>query len=176
MIIAMLFALAFFSTSCKKDNADPYGDGPKTTVPATLRGNWMYGQFSMTEYWSQNPADYIGNAFEIAIAFAFNADGRYEQYFTSKTVLGGSVTYHQSLTKGTVEFNETTKTFTTHAGTAHYKQTKNNITTEDRDLDESEITKHTTYTYEPATQPNGTKTIHIKMSGTSNPLMFMQQF
>lgn len=98
---AVLFSLLL--SACEKDKKDSYGDGPKTEVSASLQGVWMYGNFSMTEYWSQNPADYIGNAFELAIAFKFNANGTYEQYFTSRTVTTGISTYHQSFTRGTVE-------------------------------------------------------------------------
>jgi hypothetical protein len=82
-----------FLASCQKDKtkspADNYGDGARTNVPAGLQGNWMYGNFSMTEYWNQNPGDYLGNAFQFAIAFKFNANGTYEHYFTSSSVTGG---------------------------------------------------------------------------------------
>jgi hypothetical protein len=47
---------------------------------------WMYGNFSTTEYWSQNPSEYIGNGFTMAMAFKFAAGGTYEQYFTSSSV------------------------------------------------------------------------------------------
>lgn len=182
MYRTILFTLMTFSSlmgACEKDktnNPDAYGSGPKTPVPAALQGGWMYGSFSTTEYWNQNPSEYIGNGFELAIAFKFNANGTYEQYFTSKTVAGGIATYHQSFTKGTVEINEARKTLTTHAYSAHYKQTKNGQTTENRDLTEKEITKVTQYTYEPGTEPNGTKAIRLKMNGTTDPLSFLLKF
>lgn len=169
----------FFLGSCEKDKTsgpEEYGDGPRTEVPHALDGNWMYGFFSMTEYWNQNPADYIGNAFEMAIAFKFNANGTFDQYFTSKTVTGGMVTYHQSLTKGTVVVNETDATITTYAKSAHYKQTKNGSTTEDRDLAENEITKITKYTYELVTENNGTRAMYLKLNGNGNALKFLQKF
>lgn len=177
-MLLTLFALPVLLGSCEKDKAiekDVYGNGPRTSVPGSFQGNWMYGNFSMTEYWRQNPADYIGNAFEIAIAFTFNANGTYDHYFTSKTVSGGIATYHQSVTKGTIEVNEALKTITTHAKSAHYKQTKNGATTENRDLSESEITKTTTYTYELATEANGTKAIYLKLNGTGNALQFLKK-
>lgn len=173
-----IFPAVFFSLllgACEKDKTDSYGDGPKTTVSESFQGMWMYGSFSTTEYWSQNPADYLGNAFELAIAFKFNANGTYEQYFTSRTVTSGISTYHQSLSRGTVEINEASKTIVTHAATAHYKQTKNNQTIQDRDLDKSEITATTTYTYELDTAPNGTKMIKLKLNGTGNALEFLKK-
>ncbi|SDE06067.1 hypothetical protein [Niabella drilacis] len=178
----ILFTLMAFSSllgACEKDKTntpDAYGDGPKTPVPAVLQGGWMFGNFSTTEYWDRNPSEYIGNGFELAIAFKFNANGTYEQYFTSKTVSGGIATYHQSFTKGTVEINEANKTLITHAHSAHYKQTKNGQTTENRDLTDKEITRTTQYTYEPATEPNGTKVIRLKMNGTADALSFLLKF
>lgn len=179
-IILVAIALSSLFGTCEKDPVQPspgdYGNGPRTPVSSGMQGNWMYGNFSMTEYWSQNPADYLGNAFEIAIAFKLNANGTYEQYFTSKTVTGTFSTYHQSLTKGTIEINEASKTIITHAHTAHYRQSKNGQTTEDRDLDKSEITATTNYTYELKTEANGTKAIYLRLNGTGNALQFLQKF
>ncbi|MBX3252770.1 MAG: hypothetical protein KF862_01415 [Chitinophagaceae bacterium] len=178
IVVIILLVSSALMGSCEKDktsDADEYGNGPRTSIPGSLQGNWMYGNFSMTEYWNQNPADYIGNAFEMAIAFRLNANGTYEHYFTSKTVSGGITTYHQSLTKGTVVVNEADKTITTHAKSAHYKQTKNGVTTENRDLSGNEITQTTKYTYDPQTTSNGTKTIYLKLNGTGNALQFLQK-
>ena len=176
----LALALTFILFSCKKDtdesSTNPYGNGPKTTVPASFQGNWMYGNFSMTEYWSQNPAGYMGNAFEMAIAFTFYPNGTYDQYFTSRTVTGGASTYHQSLSKGTVVIDEAAKTITTHASTAHYRQTKNGGTLEDRDLEKNEITKTTSYTYELGTEPNGKKAMYLTMNGTGNAIPFIQLY
>jgi len=106
----------------------------------------MYGNFSMTEYWNQNPGDYLGNALQFAIAFKFNADGTYEQYFTSSSVSLGITTYQQSVTKGTMVLDEATKTIKTYACSAHYKRTKSGQTVEERDLAKNELTLLTTYT------------------------------
>lgn len=179
-IIAGLALTLLFLFSCeKKQEAEPdnpYGNGPKTQVPAALRGNWMYGNFSMTEYWSQQPESYLGNAFEMAIAFKFHQDGSYEQYFTSKTISGGQVTYHQSVTKGTVEINEAAKTIVTHAAGAHYRQTKNGTVTEDRDLADSELNKETRYNYECGTKSNGARELKLTLQGTTDPLSFLEVF
>lgn len=150
-------------------------DNPRTGISTAVRGNWMYGHFSMTEYWSQNPADYLGNAFQFAIAFKFNADGSYEQYFTSSTVSGGITTYQQSVTRGTVVLDETTQTIKTYACSAHYKRTRNNQTVEERDLAKTEITTLTTYTYTTGTENNGTKFISLLLQNTTGPLKFYQQ-
>jgi hypothetical protein len=173
-----LVAISAVGMSCEKDkisSKDDYGKGPRTQVPTALQGNWMYGNFSMTEYWNQNPADYLGNAFEMAVAFTFHADGTYDHYFTSKTVSAGISTYHQSITKGTLEVDEASKTLTMHAVSAHYQQTRNGTVTENRDLREDEITKKTIYHYELKTEPNGTPAIYLKMNGTGNAFPFLKR-
>lgn len=151
-------------------------DNPRTAVAASMQGNWMYGQFSMTEYWSQNPADYLGNALQFAIAFKFNADGTYEQYFTSSSVSAGIRTYQQSVTKGTVVIDEQNKTIKTYACSAHYKRTKNGQTIEERDLAKSEITTLTNYTYTTGVEASGTKAIYFTLAGTNSALSFLQKF
>lgn len=179
ILFSILLSCTAFMCSCDKDSpsgSDPYGDGPRTEVAPALRGTWMYGNFSLTEYWSQNPEEYIDNAYSIAIAFKFNANGTYEHYFTYKSYIGGVATYHQSVTKGIVVVDEANKTITTHAKSARYKQTKNGRTVEDRDLRDEEITKVTNYTYEEKTEPNGTNAIYLKMNGQGEALAFLKKF
>lgn len=135
----------------------------------------MYGNFSLTEYWSQNPEDYLGNALEFAIAFDFNSNGTYEQYFTSSSVSSGITTYQQSVTKGTVEVNEANGSIITHAYSAHYKRTRNGQSIEERDLSKSEMTVTNGYSYT-IKDENGTKTIHLLLNGTTEPLIFQQKF
>lgn len=149
---------------------------PRTTVQASLLGNWMYGNFSMKEYWSQNPSEYLGNALQYAIAFKFNADGTYEQYFTSSSVMGGVVTYQQSVTKGTVVVDNAKKTIITYPCSSHYKRTNGGRTVEDRDMLKSELNGTTSYTFTTGTEANGTKAVYLTLQGTTNPLTFLQRF
>lgn len=180
ILSAAVVSIALFG-SCQKDKktaataAAACPENPRTSISAALQGGWVYGYFSMTEYWSQNPSDYIGNGFEFAIAFKFNADGTYEQYFTSSSVSLGVRTYQQSVTKGTAVLDETTKTIKTYACSAHYKRTRNNQTVEERDLAKSEITTLTTYTYTASTEPNGTKALNLTLQNTTSPLKFLQK-
>src|SRR4051812_40691434 len=112
IMVAAVCSLA----ACAKDNLSDGipANSPRTEVPGDLQHLWMYGHFSTTEYWTQDPSTYIGNAFEIAIAFQFHADGTYTHYFTSSSVVGGVTTYNQSVTTGTVEIDAVNKTITTH--------------------------------------------------------------
>lgn len=179
IIFAACMAAVTLFTACKKNkpssNDSGYGNGPRTEVPASLKGNWMFGNFSMTEYWSQNPADYLGNALQYAFAFRFNSNGTYEQYFTSSSVSGGVTTYQQSVTKGTVEVDEENDTITTHAYSAHYKRTRNGQTVEERDLAQNELTITTGYAYTMG-EENGTRAIYLTLDETDEPLTFLQKF
>ena len=76
LLFTVLIAVA--TISCSKSSSNPRDpDSPQTTVPAELRGNWMYGNFSMTEYWSQDPEDYLGNGLEFAFAFTFSIEATF---------------------------------------------------------------------------------------------------
>ncbi len=170
-VMATLTAIA-----CKKSKLDDdTPPGPRTEVPVALQGNWMYGNFSMTEYWSQNPSGYIGNAFEFAIAFKFTGNGNYEQYFTSGTVSSGIATYQQSVTKGTVVIDEVNKTITTYPAKAHYKRTRSGQTVEERDLAKNELSGATTYSYNTGEEANGSSALYLVMQGTNNPLTFLKK-
>ncbi len=180
ILIAVILSTAMFG-ACQKNKTTTAKviacpENPRTAVATSLQGNWMYGNFSMTEYWNQNPGDYLGNAIQFAIAFKFNADGTYEQYFTSSTVNLGITTYNQSVTKGTVVLDEAAKTIQTYSCTAHYKRTKNGQTMEERDLAKNEITPLTTYKYTTGTEAGGVKAIYLTLDGTADPLTFLQKF
>jgi hypothetical protein len=177
-MLSLIVITALFS-ACKKEENNPISacpDNPKTDVPSNLQGNWMYGNFSMKEYWGQNPSEYLGNALQYAIAFKLNADGTYEQYFTSSTVSGGTTTYQQSVTKGTVVIDETKKTMVTHACSARYKKSSKGQTIEERDLIKSEITATSSYTFNSGTEQNGAKVLYLTLQGTTSPLTFLEKF
>lgn len=181
--LSALFLFSVVAFACEKNKSNnPTDDGtipcpgnPRANVPASLQGTWMYGQFSLKEYWSTNPSTYLGNALQMAIAFKFNANGTYEQYFTSSSVMGTVVTYQQSVTKGTVVIDEAGKIIKTYACSAHYKRTKNGQTAEERDLRPDELTILSQYTFDPRTEPNGTNAIYLKLNGTGTELAFLKK-
>ncbi|MCX6319431.1 MAG: hypothetical protein NTW29_19295 [Bacteroidetes bacterium] len=181
VLIVLSLAVASLTGACQQNkgrlikNSGCSGN-PVTSIQAALQGNWMYGNFSMKEYWTQNPSEYLGNALQFAIAFRFNADGTYEQYFTSSAVMGGVVTYQQSVTRGTVVINPENSSMITYPCTSHYKRTKNGRTVEERDLLKSELNGSTTYRYSTGQETNGTKAIYLTLGGTGNPITFLQRF
>jgi len=176
LISLITLVMATATIACSKSSSKPGNPGtPQTNVPAALKGDWMHGDFSMTEYWSQDPDEYLGNGLEFAFAFTFNADGTYTQYFTSSSVMNGVTIYQQSVTKGTVEVNETSKTIITHPTKAHYKRTSNGQVVEERDLENNEMNDATTYSYATGVEPNGTGTLYLKLAGTNEPLAFLKK-
>ena len=168
--------IAFATMSCKKSETTPRipADMPRTDVPAALQGSWLHGEFSLTEYWSTDPSTYLGNGLEFAFAFTFKNDGTYVQYFTSSSVMNGVTTYHQSVTYGTVEIDEATKTIKTHPSSSHYKRTTNGTIQEDRDmrLDELHLS---TYEYTTGNEPNGTSALYLTLENTTEPFTFLKQ-
>ena len=173
-------AVIVLMTACEKSSAKPGSQteipesSPRTTVPAALQGNWMYGNFSMTEYWSQNPSTYIGNGFEFAVAFKFEANGIYTHYFTSKVVTLGVATYHQSVTRGTVEVDAQTGKITMHPVSARYKRSSLGVVEEDRNLRKDEMTTGL-YKFTSGKEPNGTNALYFLLQGTTTPLTFLQK-
>ena len=180
-LTAVLFVLAAtaFSQRISKPKQIKYASATEVTkvkVPADLQGCWMYGHFSTKEYWSVSPGKYLGNAFQFAIAFNFNADGTYEQYFSSSTVSGGLNTYHQSISKGTAVIDTVAKTITTYTTSSHYKRTRLGFVEEDRDMLPKEIAGTTIYTYRVGKELNGTEAIYLTLQGTKDALAFLKKF
>lgn len=172
----VLLALSAGAQTPRKPNAKPIAVKASTATRSTgLEGTWMYGNFSTTEYWSQSPKTYLGNAFTMAVAFVFKPDGTYEQYFTSQTTNFTGSVYHQSATKGSYTVDEVNKTLTCVALSSHYKRTDRGKVVEDRDMRPEEIAKKDQYTYAFGTESNGTKSLKLFIKGTQSTLSFLQK-
>jgi len=177
--IVLAIVTAGYSQRITKPKKIKYSPAISTTELKSsngLQGVWMYGNFSTTEYWSVSPGKYLGNAFQFAIAFKFNDDGSYEQYFSSSTVMAGANTYHQSFTKGKAVIDTVAKTITTYPASAHYKRTKMGTVEEDRDLLPKEMSGTTVYSYRKGVEPSGTEAIYLTMKGTKDALAFLKKF
>ena len=135
----------------------------------------MFGNFSMTEYWSQDPYEYLGNGLQLAFAFTFfNADGTYTQYFTSSSVMNGATIYQQSVTKGTLEVDAENKIIKTYPYTSHYKRTQSGRVVEEKDMPTDKLTP-STYYYDRGVETNGPQALHLKLDDTEEPLTFLQK-
>ncbi len=173
LILLLMVAIVSASAAYSK----PYAlnpDSSRTSASEEVKGKWMCGHFSMTEYWSQNPVEYIGNGVEYAFAFTFNADGTYTQYFTAGSVTNGVRTYQQSVAKGTVEIDPVSKAIKTHATQVHYRRTVGKQIVEDRDLEKSEFSANNSYTYSRGQEPNGAEALYLTLDGTNSPLTFQR--
>ncbi|MBE7171109.1 MAG: hypothetical protein INR73_10995 [Williamsia sp.] len=176
LIFLFTLATTVASTACEKDSVSSVPDNlPRTTVPAEMRGTWMYGKFSTTEYWSTDPGTYIGNALQFAIAFQFEENGTYTHYFTASSVVAGVVTYQQSVTKGTLEIDAVGKLIKMHPYSSHYKRTQGGKTVEERDMTKQELSTNNSYSYTAGTEPGGTKALYLTISGTSSTLSFLKK-
>lgn len=176
-LLVLMVNLLMLGSCTKNDKGNPNNipsDLPRTDVPATIQGTWMYGSFSMTEYWSQDPSEYIGNGFTMAIAFKFLNNGTYEQYFTSSSVVAGVTTFHQAVTKGTLVIDPVLHTIVTHPATSHYKRTRNRQVEEDRDMRKDEINS-VKYFYQAGVEPNGTSALYLALNANENPLTFLKK-
>ena len=175
LLLLVSVATIFATTACKKSvEPTPAPNGPRTEVPAELQSNWMYGNFSLTEYWNQNPDEYLGRGFEVAFAFTFKADGTYTEYFTASTVMSGVKTYQQSVSKGTVEVDAENKTIKTHPNTSHYRRTQNGRVVQEIDYPKEEL-HVSTYSYTTGVETSGTKALYLTLEGSEGPLTFLQK-
>jgi len=170
----LLFALSsllLFSTGCETDSVV----APSGHVPSEAVGQWMYGSFSMSDFWSYNGA-YQGKPFELAVVFDFKNNGTYEQYFVASTMDYSSCrTEAFTYEKGTVKFDEADGSFTTKATEGRYRgfyscYPSKNI---DRKMETSEL-KEKTYYYEVKTGSNGKPNIVVRFNkGDANTSTFL---
>ncbi|SDK97317.1 hypothetical protein SAMN05421823_10432 [Catalinimonas alkaloidigena] len=110
-------ALGLMLSSCIED--DPAPQTPRSEVPAKMQGQWMYGTFSMTDFWKYD-GSYVGNAFELAVAFDFKKNGEIEMYFMSSSAYYNCRTQAFTYEKGTVEFHDN-NSFTMHPTEGSYR-------------------------------------------------------
>ena len=158
-IFSFLIIASF--ASCKEDpitNVDP--NNPNGHVVSEAVGQWLHGNFSMTEYWAYD-GSYVGNAFEQSVAFDFNADGSYEQYYAAQTNDWGCSTQAFSYSKGTVVFTDSSFTVYPTEGNFRGYYSCSPQYNFDRDADPSEL-KVQTYYYTFETDEFGKKWLVIR--------------
>ncbi|GAB2535586.1 hypothetical protein [Spirosoma aerophilum] len=163
LVMAML-SIALLSTSCKKGNdvVNP-DEGPGGYVPAQVAGKWMYGSFSMSEFWSYD-GRYQGNPFELAVVFDFKSNGTYEKYFVA-SALDYSTCKTQAFTyeKGRVTFDEADRSFTTVSAEGSYRGFYSCVPSKNinRKMERSEM-KTQTYYYTLGTGSNNKKNLVVR--------------
>ncbi|MFN8344548.1 MAG: hypothetical protein U0X91_06075 [Spirosomataceae bacterium] len=157
-----LLSLFIISSGCtKEDTLSDLGGN----IPAATVGKWMYGSFSMSDFWSYD-GQYQGKPFELAVVFDFKSNGTYEKYFiASNRDYSNCRTEAFTFEKGRVSFDETTGTFTTVATEGTYRGfyscfPKNNI---NRKMTAAEL-KTQTYYYKVINGSTGKNSIEVRFT------------
>ena len=90
------------------DVVDPAGK----SVEVFPKGKWLNGTFSMSNWWTYDGKQYVGNPYTRSVAFNFSDKGRSEFYLIIKTNSGYCTTEAFTYLKGTVQFTEGEQSFT----------------------------------------------------------------
>jgi hypothetical protein len=163
--LLLLFCLVFFA-SCTIDDESDKPSTPKKDVPAEYAKSWLYGTFSMSEFWSHS-GEYLGNAFELSVAFKFTPDGNFEKYFVAQSRNYSCVTQAFTFAKGTVVFDEAAKTFTIYPTEGRYRGFDNCIDKNNLERPfKSEELKSETYYYDMITDEYGKTYFTTKFKAT----------
>lgn len=121
-IFYLLCTTLLFCSSCTKDKIgdDLITDTPRTEVPATLSGQWLNGNFSMSNWWGYNGA-YIGNPYSSSRAFILKRNGDAEFFQVLKTNDSFCTTEALTYFSGTVAFDSTDNSFTFHPRKGNFR-------------------------------------------------------
>jgi hypothetical protein len=80
--------------------------------PHLPTGKWLNGTFSMSNWWSYDGKQYVGNPYSQSIAFNFSEKDKSEFFLVIKTNTGYCNTEAFTYLKGTVKFTEGERSFT----------------------------------------------------------------
>ncbi len=143
-ILLFLLIPVMALSSCTEEDVDDLVT-PRTEVPANMVGQWLYGTFSMIDYWKYD-GSYVGNAFELSTAFDFKKNGEAEFYFIAGGTTYGCINQAFVYKKGTVEFSDN-KSFTFYPvkGNSRGYYSCGSSSNFERDLLDSEKTPQTYY-------------------------------
>ncbi|MBO9660982.1 MAG: hypothetical protein J7527_19320, partial [Chitinophagaceae bacterium] len=89
--------------------------------PQLPTGKWLNGTFSMSNWWSYDGKQYVGNPYSQSIAFNFSEKGKSEFYLVIKTHTGYCSTEAFTYLKGTVKFTEGERSFTFTPASGNYR-------------------------------------------------------
>ena len=120
-MLAVAGAILF--TSCKKNSDTPgnvTGDTPRSEVPDEMVGQWLDGNFSMTDWYDYN-GNWTGNAYERSTAFDFSKKGDASFFLMISTYDGYCRTQGLTDLQGTVKFDEANHSFTLYPQQGRYR-------------------------------------------------------
>jgi hypothetical protein len=123
LLFAALLAVVLASACEKTNDSDDklIRDTPRSQVPGELLGKWLNGTFSMSNWYSYDGKQYLGNPYTRSSAFDFKKNGEAEFFQVIKTFNGMCSTEGFTTLKGTVQFNESNRSFTFHPQSGNYR-------------------------------------------------------
>jgi hypothetical protein len=116
-----------FLTSCTKDSVKP--NTPKTAVPDAFVGKWEVGNFNMANFYNYDGSNAY-NAANDAVAYSISGDGNAEQFIYYQYD-DGSKKQVLAYRKGTVTFDEQSKTLKFCPREGNYRTFLNGKKTQD---------------------------------------------
>lgn len=110
-IILLMIPIIFTSRASATIPLYKTNDSNAGKVPTKLAGKWLNGTFAMSNWWTYDGKNYLGNPYNRSVAFNFNKDGSAEFFLIIKTFNGYCSTEAFTYQKGKVTFDETGQSF-----------------------------------------------------------------
>jgi len=118
-LIAVMLATACEKTSEADEILIP--DTPRSEVPAELTGKWQNGTFAMSNWWSYDGKQYLGNPYSRSTAFDFSKNGDVNFFQVIKTFTGTCSTEGFTTYNGSVKFDNANHSFTMYPQKGNFR-------------------------------------------------------
>jgi hypothetical protein len=114
---------AVIAVACSKKGNDDVvvPNTPRSEVPDELTGKWLNGTFSMSNWWSYDGKNYLGNPYSRSTAFTFLKNGDAEFFQVIKTFNGSCATEGFTYFKGTVKLDAVNHSLTFYPQKGNYR-------------------------------------------------------
>jgi hypothetical protein len=131
-LLSLLLLGLFAFASCKKDttknndtggvDTGEYGNHPRSTVPASLAAQWVYGSFSLSSVVNNNGTW----SSEYSLTYVLETNGTCREYFQYSSMPSyGMLIQVRGLRKGTVVVDAANKTIKFYAAAGWYDERRN---------------------------------------------------
>jgi len=121
LVLGFLAFLSMTELNAKKGNESTVCPTPPFTPAPLPKGKWLNGTFSMSNWWTYDGKQYVGNPYSRSVAFNFAEKGKSEFFLIIKTHSGYCTTEAFTYLKGTVEFTEGEQSFTFYPASGNYR-------------------------------------------------------
>lgn len=117
----LIAVFALVSVLAKAMPPDSTGSDTSLPIQALLRGKWLNGSFSMSNWWTYDGKQYIGNPYTRSVAFNISEKGQSEFFLIIKTHTGYCTTEAFTYQRGTIKFTEGEQSFTFIPESGNYR-------------------------------------------------------